>query len=139
MNLMNEGIEMNNISLRKVTLLVTTCALASYFVSAEDKLTNLDVPVTEISVIKPVAKKVLSADNLIMTVKNIPALLTQHDNDKNGLLNETEVLASKKKLLVNHFKDIDKNNDAGISEEELVSYISALKAQKLKNNIENDS
>jgi phosphoribosylcarboxyaminoimidazole (NCAIR) mutase len=124
---MNKGIKMNSISLKKVTLLVGTCALASYFVSAEDNVASLEVPAVEQVVTKPAATKVLSADKLVKVDKSIPTLLTQLDHDKNGSLNEAEVIASKDDQLVKHFKDIDKNADAEISEVELKSYLSALK------------
>ncbi|MBA6347578.1 hypothetical protein [Colwellia sp. BRX8-9] len=115
---------MNSISLTKVTLLVGTCALASYFVNAGDKVASLDIPIAEQAAIKPVATKMLSVDNV---AKSTPAILTQFDEDKNGLLNEAEVIASKDEKLVKHFKDIDKNADAEISASELKTYLAAVK------------
>ena len=124
MNSINKGIKMNSISLTKVTLLVGTCALASYFVNAGDKVASLDIPIAEQAATKPVATKMLSVDNV---AKSTPAILTQFDEDKNGLLNEAEVIASKDEKLVKHFKDIDKNADAEISASELKTYLAALK------------
>jgi hypothetical protein len=124
MNSINKGIKMNSISLTKVTLLVGTCALASYFVNAGDKVASLDIPIAEQAAIKPVATKMLSVDNV---AKSTPAILTQFDEDKNGLLNEAEVIASKDEKLVKHFKDIDKNADAEISASELKTYLAAVK------------
>jgi hypothetical protein len=124
MNSINKGIKMNSISLTKVTLLVGTCALASYFVNAGDKVASLDIPIAEQAAIKPVATKMLSVDNV---AKSTPAILTQFDEDKNGLLNEAEVIASKDEKLVKHFKDIDKNADAEISASELKTYLVAVK------------
>ncbi|MFT4725340.1 MAG: hypothetical protein ACI9O3_001015 [Colwellia sp.] len=124
MNSINKGIKMNSISLTKVTLLVGTCALASYFVNAGDKVASLDIPIAEQAGIKPVATKMLSVDNV---AKSTPAILTQFDEDKNGLLNEAEVIASKDEKLVKHFKDIDKNSDTEISASELKTYLVALK------------
>lgn len=124
MNSINKGIKMNSISLTKVTLLVGTCALASYFVNAGDKVASLDIPIAEQVAIKPAATKMLSVDN---EAKSTPAILTQFDEDKNGLLNEAEVIASKDEKLVKHFKDIDKNADAEISASELKTYLAAVK------------
>lgn len=124
MNSINKGIKMNSISLTKVTLLVGTCALASYFVNAGDKVASLDIPIADQAAIKPVATKMLSVDNV---AKSTPAILTQFDEDKNGLLNEAEVIASKDEKLVKHFKDIDKNADAEISASELKTYLAAVK------------
>lgn len=124
MNSINKGIKMNSISLTKVTLLVGTCALASYFVNAGDKVASLDIPIAEQAATKPVATKMLSVDNV---AKSTPAILTQFDEDKNGLLNEAEVIASKDEKLVKHFKDIDKNADAEISASELKTYLAAVK------------
>jgi hypothetical protein len=124
MNSINKGIKMNSISLTKVTLLVGTCALASYFVNAGDKVASLDIPIADQAATKPVATKMLSVDNV---AKSTPAILTQFDEDKNGLLNEAEVIASKDEKLVKHFKDIDKNADAEISASELKTYLAAVK------------
>jgi hypothetical protein len=124
MNSINKGIKMNSISLTKVTLLVGTCALASYFVNAGDKVASLDIPIADQAATKPVATKMLSVDNV---AKSKPAILTQFDEDKNGLLNEAEVIASKDEKLVKHFKDIDKNADAEISASELKTYLATVK------------
>ncbi len=125
MNSMNKGIEMNHISLKKVTLLVSTCVLASYFVSADEKVTSLNTPTIE-----AVSAKVAS-DSLSIAIKDIPALLTKFDSNKNGLLNKAEVAASKSEMLVKHFKDIDQNADAEISVVELQHYFTAEKAPKV--------
>jgi Ca2+-binding EF-hand superfamily protein len=120
---------MNSISLTKVTLLVGTCALASYFVNAGDKVASLDIPIAEQAAIKPVTTKMLSVDNVAESTiaKSTPAILIQFDEDKNGLLNEAEVIASKDEKLVKHFKDIDKNADAEISASELKTYLATVK------------
>ena len=123
---MNKGIEMNNISLKKVTLIVSSCVLASYFVSADDKVTNLSTPTVE-----AISAKVATTESLAATITDISALLTKFDSDKNGLLNKEEVVASKHELLTKHFKDIDQNADAEISAGELKQYFTAMKAQKL--------
>jgi hypothetical protein len=123
---MNKGIEMNQISLKKVTLLVSTCVLASYFVSADDKVASLGVPAIE-----AIPAKVAASDSLSIAIKDIPALLTKFDSNKNGLLNKAEVAASKSEVLAKHFKDIDQNADAEISVVELQHYFTAVKAPKV--------
>jgi len=125
MNSMNKGIEMNNISLKKVTLIVSTCVLASYFVSADDKVINLSTPTVE-----EISAKVATTESLAATITDISALFTQYDSNKNGLLNQAEIIASKNELLAKHFKDIDQNADAKISASELKQYFTAMKAQK---------
>jgi hypothetical protein len=129
MNTLNKGIEMNHISLKKVTLVVSTCVLASYFVSAEDKLRHVDVPVVMEVTAKIDATKAKVTKGLASPVNDISALLTQLDSDKNGLLSKAEVMASKNELLAKHFNDIDKNADLAISKEELKGYFSALKVK----------
>ena len=123
---MNEGIEMNHISLKKVTLVVSTCVLASYFVSAEEKVASLVVPTVEATSVKAA-----TIDSLATAITGIPALLTKFDSNKNGLLNLAEVTASNNGVLAKHFKDIDQNADAEISASELKAYFTAVKSPKL--------
>ena len=129
---MNEGITMKHISLTKLTLIVSTCALASYFVSAKEGELNLDLPVTEVSAVKVIATKSAPLDNLKNSAGDISEFLAKFDLDKNSLLNKAEMLASKNDLLSEHFEDIDQNADEEISKEELESYFSAKTAQKTK-------
>jgi hypothetical protein len=126
MNSLNKGIEMNHISLKKVTLVVSTCVLASYFVSADEKVANLSAPTIE-----AISEKVAASNGLSIAIKDIPALLTKFDSNKNGLLNKAEVAASKSEMLAKHFKDIDQNADAEISVVELQHYFTAMKAPKV--------
>ena len=123
---MNKGIDMNHISLKKVTLVVSTCVLASYFVSADEKVASLSVPTIE-----AISEKVAASDSLSIAIKDIPALLTKFDTNNNGLLNKAEVAASNSELLAKHFKDIDQNADEEISAGELKHYFTAVKASKL--------
>ena len=118
MNTFNKGIAMNHISLKKVTLIVSTCVLASYFVSAEEKVSSFDTPTVAVA-----STKIATA------VNDTSALLTQFDSDKNGLLSKAEVMASKNELLAEHFNAIDKNADSAISKSELKGYFTALKAK----------
>ena len=123
---MNKGIEMNHISLKKVTLVVSTCVLASYFVSAEEKVASLAVPTVE-----AISVKLATADRIATAITNIPALLTELDRNKNGLLNRAEVAASNNKVLAKYFKDIDQNADAEISASELKHYFTVVKTPKV--------
>jgi hypothetical protein len=129
---MNEGIEMNPISLKKVTLIVSTCALASYFVSAKESELNLDFPVAEVSSVKDIATKAAEIDNLKNSTGDISEFLAKFDLDKNSLLNKAEMLASKNVLLSENFENIDKNVDKEISKEELENYLSEKTALKTK-------
>jgi len=123
---MNKGIEMNHISLKKVTLVVSTCVLASYFVSADDKVASLSAATIEV-----ISAKVAATNSLSIAIKDIPALLTKFDSNNNGLLNKAEVAASENELLAKHFEDIDQNADAAISLEELKHYFTRVKSQKV--------
>ena len=100
MNSMNKGIEMNHISLKKVTLLVSTCVLASYFVSADEKVTSLNTPTIE-----AVSAKVAS-DSLSIAIKDIPALLTKFDSNKNGYSIKLKLLQARVKCLLNTLKTL---------------------------------
>ena len=100
---MKEGIIMNNISLKKITVFVSTCVLATYFVSADENVAALVVPSTNVA-----ASKMIAGDVKKKTDNGLPTLVSQFDNDKNGLLSKAEVMGSKNKMLVTHFKDIDK-------------------------------
>ena len=99
---------MNNISLKKVTLLVAIAALTSPFANAND-----------ISQAKSVVKQVSSTQ-----------LMAQFDQDKNGQLSEAEINASGNKKLHKAFKKIDSNNDAAISEKELSAFLAKVKVDK---------
>jgi hypothetical protein len=125
-----EGITMNHISLKKLTLIVSTFALVSYFVSAKENELNLDLPAVEVSAVKAITAKAVSIDSLKSSEGDISTLFAKFDMDKNSLLNQAEILASKNELLSEHFADIDQNSDTEISKEELKNYFSAKTAQK---------
>jgi len=91
---------MKNISLINVSILVVTAAFVSNFVNAEDKLT------------KSKNEQVKYSD-----------LIANLDTDKNGLLSQTETLASKNKVLQGTFKKIDLNGDEQISEQEFNHFV----------------
>lgn len=125
-----EGITMNHISLKKLTLIVSTFALASYFVSAKENELNLVLPDAEVAAVKTVTTKARSIDSLKYSQGDISTLFAEFDMDKNSLLNKAEILASKYELLSEHFSDIDQNSDNKISKKEFKNYFSAKTAQK---------
>lgn len=125
---MNRGIEMNNISLKKVTLIVTTCVLSSYFVSAKEETVKIDEP-TAVASFKTSVSNVINTDDSALAANDTLSFLTKLDSDKNGALSKAEVVESKSELLTQHFNDIDKNTDDVISKEELTDYLTALKAK----------
>ena len=131
---MNEGITMKHISLTKLTLIVSTCALASYFVSAKESELNLDLPVAEVTATEVMATKSSSIVSLKNSPGDITEFLGKFDLDKNSLLNKAEIIATKNEFLSEHFEDIDQNADKEISKEELETYFSAKTAQKTKIN-----
>lgn len=59
-------------------------------------------------------------------------LLKEVDQDENGLLNELEVAAKDKRDLMEHFSEIDENNDGQLDLEELKSFYSAKDDKKKK-------
>ena len=104
---------MNNISLMKTSFLVLIITSASFFVSAENprqpiKSVNKDVTQTTTTPLTYGAKGKVS----------FSMLLSQFDSNKDGLLNQSEIAASKNKLLNSIFKEMDKNSDLAISEVE---------------------
>ncbi|GHE91515.1 EF-hand domain-containing protein [Thalassotalea profundi] len=90
-------------SLKKVTLVVVSSLVATLHVGATEP-----VKVTEEM---PTIAKV-----------DLTSLLSQFDNDNNGLLSKAEVAVSKNKILLDNFDEIDANNDGGLSENELASF-----------------
>jgi hypothetical protein len=104
---------MNNISLMKTTFLVLIITSASFFVSAENprqaiKSINKEVAQTAMPPLTYGAKGKVS----------FSMLLEQFDSNKDGLLNQSEITASKNKLLNRVFKEMDKNSDLAINEVE---------------------
>ena len=105
---------MKNISLFKVTAIVITAALASNFVSAEDKITDL-VEQSQSDMVK-VEKQV-----------SFTTLIEHLDGDQNGMLSQDEVAVSQNKLLQEYFSNIDVNQDQQIDEAEFNSYLAEVK------------
>jgi len=125
MNSLNEGIEMNHISLKKVTVIVSTCILASYFVSADEKVENIAVAQTE-----AISATVKATNSFATAITDIPALLTKFDSNNNGQLNLAEVTVSNNEVLAKHFKDIDQNADAELSANELKHFFVEIQSLK---------
>ncbi|MBL4909853.1 MAG: hypothetical protein JKX78_07510 [Alteromonadaceae bacterium] len=104
---------MNNISLMKTTILVLIITSASFFVSAENTRQSANI-------IKKEAKKIASVP-LTYGAKgevSFSMLIEKFDSNKDGVLNQSEVAASKSELLNSVFKEMDKNNDLAINEVE---------------------
>ena len=95
---------MNQISLLKVTLAVFACALVSAIVHAGEKKE---------------AKEAASNK----TPQRLSSIITAFDTDKNGKLNESEILASRSKTLHKRLSRIDLNQDLEISHEELMQFL----------------
>ncbi len=87
-------------SLKKVTLVVVSSLIITFYVSANDP------------------KNISIEDNKV----DFTQLLTQYDKDTDGLLSKPEVAASKHKILLDNFKNIDTNNDGGLSLAELNTF-----------------
>ncbi|WDD97035.1 hypothetical protein [Thalassomonas actiniarum] len=99
---------MNQISLLKVTLAVLACALVSAIVYAGEAAGD---EAGAGAVVKDKAPKRFSS------------IITAFDTDKNGKLNESEILASRSKTLHKRLARIDLNQDSEISHEELMEYL----------------
>ncbi|WDE09827.1 hypothetical protein [Thalassomonas haliotis] len=99
---------MNQISLLKVTLAVLACVLVSAIAYAGEE-----------------AGKESEANAVIMdkAPKRFSSIITAFDTDKNGKLNESEILASRSKTLHKRLARIDLNQDLEISHEELMEYL----------------
>lgn len=87
-------------NLKKVSLVVVGSLVTAFYVSANEPVNTA----TE-------------ASNVDLT-----QLLSQYDKDGNGLLSKAEVAASKHKILLENFDDIDTNNDETLSHSELSSF-----------------
>ena len=99
---------MNNISLMKTAFLVLIITSASFFVSAENPQTSIK------SVKNETATTPLTND--AKGKVSFSMLLARFDSNKDGLLNQSEIAASKNKLLNRVFKEMDQNSDLAINE-----------------------
>lgn len=110
---------MKNVSLTRVTAVVVFAAFASNFVMANEET-------------KTVAVKAVSVKSTPATKEQVPQisftqLIVKLDSDKNGLLSQSEVLASESKLLLTEFTKMDTDGDSQISEEEFNQYLAQAK------------
>jgi len=100
---------MNNISLKKLTLVVVIAAVTSSFAYANDAIS---------------LQKSKAA-----TASKFTQLLNQFDQDENGLLSAKEIASDVK--LHHAFKEIDTNKDAQINETELTKFLAKVKSKEL--------
>jgi len=122
---------MEDISLKKVTAVVSICIMGSYLANANENDLIAEAETTKAPV-ATISKATTTIDKaeLVESEKNLKQfshLVEKYDVDKNGLLSEAEVKASQSDKLQNHFADIDANTDASISEAEFKQYITQVK------------
>lgn len=98
---------MNNISLKKLTLMVVIAAVTSNLAYANDAAAL--------------------EKSKVVSESKFTQLLNKFDQDKDGLLSAKEVKAEVK--LHHAFKDIDTNKDASINEAELNAFLSKIKSK----------
>jgi len=101
---------MNNISLMKTTILVLIMTSASFLVSAENTRQLQEVRTAELTK----APLTYGAKGKV----SFQMLIEKFDTNKDGLLNQSEIVASKNETLNSVFKEMDKNNDLAINEVE---------------------
>ncbi|MDG1751491.1 MAG: hypothetical protein P8I03_07510 [Thalassotalea sp.] len=115
---------MEAISLKKVTAVVLTCVIGSYFASASADDAKLEVKTDVSSDVKADVVKVISEAK---TPSKFAMLVEKFDLDKDGLLSKAEIESSKSEKLLTVFSKIDLNTDSGISEAEFNQYIAKVK------------
>ncbi|MBU2918200.1 EF-hand domain-containing protein [Psychrosphaera sp. F3M07] len=89
------------LSLKKITLVVISSLVATFFVSA-NQATNIQTGMG--------------------SKTDLSHLLSQLDSDNDGKLSKEEVMASKNSTLISNFSKIDANNDGSLSKKELESF-----------------
>lgn len=104
---------MKNANLLNTTIIVAVVALASNFVNAEGQI----------------KKTIEGNQNTVIKQTEFSGLIKLLDTDKDGLLSETEVLASSNKELNLAFKKVDSNKDKKIDKAEYNSYLAATKSK----------
>ena len=101
---------MRNISLLKLSAVVVSASMASFFVSADEiSITSADKEPAQVQEKSGVEKIAFSA----------------LDTNKDGKLSKQEVGASKNQLLAQAFSKIDLNADDELTQDELDSFIVA--------------
>lgn len=104
-----------NISLTKLSLIVAIATLTTSLVNANEETAKLTTTKTS---------------NIAEQTK-FSQLASQFDTDKNGLLSESELMASNNDSLHLAFKQLDVNADSNISEEEFAAFVTSI--QEIKN------
>jgi len=107
---------MNNISLIKVTSFVCVLASASFLVSAENNNVLFDEP-----------NAATTESHSVTKVPSFSELISRLDNNKDGMLNQSEVSVSNNSFLKNAFAKIDQDNNLAISETEFNNYTAKIK------------
>jgi len=110
---------MNSISLSQVSAFVVAVSMASFFVNADEALAN------------NIKNKVITGNEIAAGVIEVAVeegtsdkfTFTSLDSDKNGKLNQKEVLTGKNEWLVKSFDEIDSNADESITEQELIDFV----------------
>lgn len=125
---------MNSTSLTQISAFVVIVSMASFFVIADDALTN-----------KPEENKLIYSETSVKTVVvatvkesnkeiNDKFTFTSLDTDKDGKLSQQEVVTGKNAWLINSFKLIDNNADQQITEQELVGFVAKKAAMRANTN-----
>lgn len=111
---------MEAISLKKVTAVVLTCVIGSYFANANENDAKVDMK-TEVK--KTEVKVITEAKAL----SKFEVLVEKFDLNKDGLLSKAEIQTSKSEKLLALFSKIDLNTESGISEAEFNQYLAKIK------------
>jgi len=109
---------MNNLSLTKISLVVIAATFTTLLVSANDDIAST-VQVKDVVAAKHVNKQV-----------KFSQLTAKFDTDKNGLLSQSELKASNNQALHIAFNKLDTNTDDNISEQEFVAFTNKIKLNK---------
>jgi len=117
---------MEDISLKKVTAVVSICIMGSYLANASENDLTAKAETTKAPITTTAINKVELVDST-ESLKQFGHLVEKYDIDKNGLLSKAEIKASQSDKLQNNFADIDVNTDASISEAEFVQYLTQVK------------
>ncbi len=112
---------MNSISLTQVTAFVVAVSMASFLVNADNALAHTAEDNTVVH-----AENLANSEVVVVEEAQEPNdkfTFASLDTDKNGKLNQQEVLVGKNEWLVKSFTQIDSNNDSSITEQELVNFV----------------
>ena len=122
--------DMNNLSLTKISLVVIAATFTTLLVSASDDIATT-VQVKDVVVTKQAAKQKAKQANKPMKKQiKFSQLTAQFDTDNNGLLSQSELKASNNQALHIAFNKLDINTDDNISEQEFVAFTNKIKLNK---------